>query len=152
MKIFLDTNVVLGYMMERDGFDAIMTLISQLSSQWDRFYVSSLSISTIAYVMRKQYTLEERKSRIRSLIKECNVLPVNDAQVMASFENESPDYEDSLQIACAEFGRCDVIITRNLKHFCKYTAIPSLTPAEFLTAATSKQIGPFDGLSGEISA
>ena len=46
--------------------------------------------------------------------------------------HSSPDFEDSLQIMCAEEKLCDVIVTDNAGHFRDFTDIPVLTPADFL--------------------
>ena len=43
------------------------------------------------------------------------------------------DIEDCLQILCAEYEKCDVILTRNVKDFKDNTLIPVLSPDEFLS-------------------
>ena len=42
------------------------------------------------------------------------------------------DIEDCLQILCAEYERCDLILTRNVEDYRGNTLIPVLTPEQFL--------------------
>ena len=60
---------------------------------------------------------------------------MGDQQVYNALRLAGPDFEDSLQIACAKAASCDVIVTRNLKHY-KDVPIPVFTPEDFLNAVT----------------
>lgn len=56
MKVFLDTNVVLDYLLEREGFlsDAERLFESAYSAHI-QLCISSLSVANIAYIARKEY-------------------------------------------------------------------------------------------------
>ena len=70
---------------------------------------------------------------LKSLMGIFNVLPMNDMQIYVAVRNgSSPDFEDNLQIMCAEYGGCDLVITDNVSHFRDHTDIPVLSPDEFL--------------------
>lgn len=53
-----------------------------------------------------------------------------------ALKSDCPDFEDALQIYCADDGNCDVIVTRDKKHFDAYTDIPVYTPKEFIKKLT----------------
>ena len=65
------------------------------------------------------------------------ILPNNDMGVLHAVRSGHPDFEDAMQIACAEYELCDAIITRNKKHFEPYTDIPVYTPEELIAKISS---------------
>ena len=134
MKIFLDTNVILDYLQERDGFETILDILGMAVGRKEYcVYVSFLSIADSAYILRKTHDNERLKSAFKDLMGFCNVLPMNDMQLYEVLRSgTSPDFEDNLQIMCAEYGGCDLIITDNVSHFRGHTDIPVLSPEEFI--------------------
>ena len=134
MKIFLDTNILLDLVQDRAEAEDVRRIIAiSWENSWTRLYVSYLSVANIAYILRKG-GIEAIKSCLSSICKLCEVLPANYSQLMTAIRScDSPDFEDALQIMCAEEKGCDVIITSNISHFRPYTDIPVLYPAEFLS-------------------
>lgn len=130
-KVFFDTNVLLDVVLARDSEGHAEKAIS-ISRHSDeiRIYASYLSMANIAFILRKMGQ-EAVKEALSILMKWCNILPCTDMQMLDAMKSESPDFEDSLQIMCAEYKQCDLIVTRNKKHFINNTAIPVLTPEEF---------------------
>ena len=139
MKIFLDTNILLDLVLDRTGADAARQIVGiSKENAWTRLYVSYLSMANIAYVLRKR-PAEEVKDCLTRLYKLVDILPMNDMQLMTAIRScDCPDFEDALQIMCAEEKGCDVIITSNISHFRPYTDIPVLSPAEFLSCRTNE--------------
>lgn len=130
MKIFLDTNIIIDLAEERSGCQIISSAIMELSSPSTRFYISSLTMSNAAYILRRHLG-DSLHDRLLNIFNEFSVLPVGDMQVMGALKMNGPDFEDNLQIMCAEDKGCDLIITRNVKHFRPYTDIPVYSPEEF---------------------
>lgn len=132
-KIFLDTNVVLDVIQDRAAAPYVRAIFEYVQGQkWSSLYTSYLSIANSAYILRKR-PHDEVKLALKAFMKVCNILHMNDMQIIRAFECNSPDFEDCLQIQCAEFGECDVILTSNVEHFRGYTDIPVLTPEEFVS-------------------
>lgn len=133
-KIFLDTNVLLDYVLRRPGshhVDAIIELAS--GNKWMHLYVSYLSMANTAYIIRKRLP-EDIRECLAELSGWVDILPMNDMQFMTAVRDcKSPDFEDALQIMCAEEKECDLILTNNATHFKSYTEIPVMTPSEFLS-------------------
>lgn len=136
MKIFLDTSIALDYMQGRKEPEWIGCILTDVRKDGDnRIYVSCLTMANAAYILRKQYSRTELNILFRAFTSECNVLPMNDAQLYEALRcgNPSPDFEDGLQIMCAEYADCDVIVTHNVDHFRAYTDIPAITPEDFIS-------------------
>ena len=135
MRIFLDTNVILDWLLGREGAEASMGVFSYAQGKrYVREYTSLLSMANIAYICRRNYQPSEIRNVLRKVLKYLsNVLAMSDMVFYNALECKSPDFEDSLQIQCAEFECCDVIITRNVSHFKAYTPLPVMTPEEFLS-------------------
>jgi predicted nucleic acid-binding protein len=133
MKLFLDTNVLLDLVQDRAGVDDVRRIVGVgQEDEWTRLYVSFLSMANIAYVLRKK-PMAEIKDCLSKLHKFCVVLPMNDSQFTTAVRNcSSPDFEDSLQIMCAEENGCDLILTHNVPHFRDFTDLPVLSPSDFL--------------------
>ena len=135
MKIFLDTNVILDYFQNREGVGAVLDILDLVNVRKDcRIYVSYLSIADSAYILRKTHDNEKLKHTFKEFLQLCDVLPMNDMQIYEAVRSgTSPDFEDNLQIICAEYGGCDLIISHNLSHFRGHTDVPVLSPQEFVS-------------------
>ncbi|MBR5724471.1 MAG: PIN domain-containing protein [Bacteroidales bacterium] len=134
-KIFLDTNIILDlYIPEREGKSAARSLLDLRESFGNdiRLYLSFLSVADIAYVLRKYYDKARMKEIIRELLHFCDVLSMSDIFIFDALDSPCPDFEDALQISCAEIKECDFLLTSNLRHFQGNTWITVLTPAQFL--------------------
>ena len=134
-KIFLDTNVILDlYVPGREGKAAARALLDLKEVAGDdiRLYLSFLSVADIAYVLRKHYDKAQLKGILRSLFHFCDVLPMSDISILDALDASCPDFEDALQISCAELKECDFLLSSNLRHFQEHTWMTVLTPAQFL--------------------
>ncbi len=135
-KIFLDTNVILDlYIPGREGKAAAQSLLDLKESAGDdiRLYISFLSVANIAYVLRKHFGKEQLKELIRELLHFCDVLSMSDISIFEALDASCPDFEDALQITCAEIKECDFLLSSNLRHFQGNTWMTVLTPAQFLS-------------------
>ena len=93
--------------------------------------VSSLSFTTIYYVLKKGLTRDELLSLINDLQSIVSILPV-DARVIANAaKSEFKDFEDAVQYFTALSASSDYIITRNIKDY-THSAIKAVTPQTFL--------------------
>lgn len=140
MKIFLDTNILLDVIQDRQGApDALKIIEISRNDNNVRLYTSYLSMANIAFVLRHRLP-EERNEALREMCKFCNVLPCTDMQLYQSLKNsDCPDFEDNLQIMCAEAERCDLILTNNPKHLRGYTELPVLSSKDFMEHCRQKQ-------------
>lgn len=130
MKILLDTNVVLDFLLQRETFvkDAreIMLLVSEEKVQG---FLCPTTITTIYYIMRKSFSENECLKAIKELLGFFEVTKVDKNTLLQSIKNSSGDFEDSVVYTSAT--NIDIIITRDKKGFRKCTK-KVLTPKEFV--------------------
>ena len=132
MRVFLDTNVILDTIVPgRPCEVASKTVVNLGTTTPIRFSVSALSIANVAYTARKMYSKNGIRKMVDNLRYTWRVLELSDFQIYSALKSDCPDFEDAMQIACAE-DDSDVIVTNNVKHFNGYTALEVLTPQEFL--------------------
>ena len=131
-RIFLDTNIVIDYLANRQPFaeDAYQIFIQSEMPDIE-LCISALSFTTIYYVLRKEcghQQLLELLEKLRSLV---IVLPTGNDVIKKALESKFSDFEDAVQYYTAIAGASDSIITRNVKDY-TLSQIEVLTPAQFL--------------------
>lgn len=132
MNAFLDTNVVLDVLAEREPFYNDSAAVWTLAEQGRiRGLVSVLSFSNVYYIVRR---LRDRRAANRSmrLLRDTFTPIACDAQVLGqAVDAGMKDFEDAIQFFSAVHSQADCLITRNAGHFPRST-LPILSPAEFL--------------------
>lgn len=132
MRIFLDTNVVIDYIGEREPFyDSAATLFSLHQDRYVRLSLSALSVVNCAYILHKSLSTNETLERIKWLCDTFDITPIDKGIVIQAIKNVGSDFEDTVQYYSALSSRPDVIITRDKKGFAS-AEIPVMTPTEFL--------------------
>ncbi len=134
--LFVDTDVIIDFLVDRKPFSReaaiIFTLIEQKKLKGS---ASALTYSNLYYVLRKFESHKNVMSKLESLSRILNILKVDDIMIKNAITSGFPDFEDGIQYFCAmESKKIDVIITRNIKDF-KKSALPVMTPADFLNAS-----------------
>lgn len=132
MNVLIDTNVMLDFLAKREPyFNEANTIVKKCISGEIKGYVASHSIINTFYILRKDYTPEERRKMLMKFITIVPVVGIDSNKIITSLKNsEFNDFEDCLQDQCAIECKADYIITRNIKDF-KNSNIKALTPEEF---------------------
>ena len=133
MKVFIDTNVMIDFLGERESFFVEASEILSLADEGKiDVYCSSLSYSNAAYVLSRYYVKEDVVDKLSKFHQLCHTATVDDTVVSEALESGFADFEDALQYYSASLANVDVIVTRDTKHF-KNTHIPAITPSDFIT-------------------
>ncbi len=131
-KIFLDTNIIIDFLGEREGFyepaAKILTLADQKKIQ---IYTSPTSISNTFYLLSKFENTKIALEKIRKFIVLCSISIMDDEVVEKSINSDFRDFEDAMQYFSALASKCDLIITRNEKDF-KNALIPVMNGESYL--------------------
>ncbi|MBU3813123.1 MAG: PIN domain-containing protein [Candidatus Bacteroides intestinipullorum] len=135
-KLFLDTNVILDFILEREGADDATDILQLAEDKQIELAVSFLIMANTAYVVRKGHTQGELYGILSDLSDMLEILPMDQTQFTNALARPANDFEDVLQYECAKACGCEAIITRNRKHF-SFAELPVLTPAEFLQQTQS---------------
>ena len=131
-RIFLDTNIVLDFLIREEYKPQIRELISH-SEDFD-LYISYLTVANAAYIMRK-YSKVELRSNLELILELFEIIPNDKQQLLEAIKTDSPDFEDMLQYQSAKSVKCDVILTRNSKDF-PFSDIPVMDVSSFLKILT----------------
>ena len=130
-KVFLDTNILIDFVDNRDNRVYAETIIELGKTGFIQLYAAYLSFANMGYILRKR-TQEERYRMIREARKIVTVLPCDDRQLDDALVTPVKDYEDMLQYQCAKAAGCDVIVTNNKRDFQEFCQLPFFTAEEFL--------------------
>ena len=119
MKILIDTNVILDWIMIRKPNAAnAKKIMEQCLFGTIQGYITSHTITDIFYILRKDFSVEKRKQLLELLCEGLKVIPENSETILCTLRHkEWKDIEDGLQMQCAKEVNVDYIVTQNLKDF-----------------------------------
>lgn len=133
MKVFLDTNIVIDYLSNREPFgDKARRIFLLVEEQDVELCVAALSFTTIYYVLRKQCRHGELLDLLEKLCFVVSVVSTDNNIIANAIKSEFTDFEDAVQYYTALSAEVDYIVTRNTKDYV-VSEIPVFTPDEFLS-------------------
>ncbi len=136
-KLFLDTNVVVDLLGEREPFyDAIAKIVTLADKGKIQLIVSAFTYPTVYYLLSRFEDKELVKEKIRKFKVIAGTSDLTDKIINKGLSSRFNDFEDSLQYYCAVETDCNVLITRNGKDF-KADEISVLTPDEYVNSLKS---------------
>ena len=131
-KVFVDSDILLDLFLKREPFFIYSrSLLSDDIKEQVEFYTSSLIIANFYYVISKDINKVAAINSVKSLMNIVNVLSFDDRHINSAIEGQHIDFEDRIQYYIARQDNCELIISRNIKHYKKFD-IPVLTAEEFL--------------------
>jgi predicted nucleic acid-binding protein len=138
-KIFLDTNIVLDLLGEREPFyKPTAKLFTLADKHLIKLFVSGLSFVNIHYILSKSYGTINTQIKLRQLKALVEVVALDDFIISQSLNTTMQDFEDATQYFCALQADCSVLLTRNAKDF-RNSQIPIMNVDEYLQ--TIKNLG-----------
>lgn len=117
-RLFLDTNVVLDYLLQREPFAALAQQlfaagqIGRVSLQ-----VSALTVATTHYLGRKPLGNQGILLALRALARQVTIVDTGTITILSALEEDTPDFEDTVQLYAALVAGADAIVTRDPKGF-----------------------------------
>jgi predicted nucleic acid-binding protein len=139
MRVLLDTNVVLDVLLNREPMvDDAQALWLAADNGQVTAYLSAASLTDIYYVARRLAGVLRARHAIKLCLDAFEVLAVDRAALERAQQLTGPDFEDNVQIACAEAAGLDAIVTRDTAGYADST-VAVLSPREcrVLLAASS---------------
>lgn len=132
-NVFIDTDVIIDFLIERKPFSVEAALLFTLIDQKKiRGYVSAITICNLYYVLRKAGSHKKILKSLRDLSDLIDILKIDNAIIRSALSSDFKDFEDSVQYFSArEYLKMDCIITRNVKDF-RGSELPVMTPQAFL--------------------
>lgn len=114
-KVFLDTNILLDYILERGANSVIAEdIINDCVRGEIECCVAPHSLTNIFYILRKTHSVDERKFIIKNILALCDVQSMDKRLIERAIDDERfDDLENALQMACAEQWGASRIMTRD---------------------------------------
>jgi predicted nucleic acid-binding protein len=133
MRVLLDTDVVLDYLLEREPFaESAVALFELIAQEACDGYVAAVTPVNVFYLARKDRGMDKARQAVTELLTAMDVCPVDQSTLGTALALPFSDYEDAVQHACATAAGLDAIITRNLDDY-KNATLPIFSPTDFLT-------------------
>ena len=120
MTLFLDTNILIDFLLERQPFyPASAMIVSYAVEGKIRLGVSSLSVVTANYICVERCKMPtDIYRRKMDFLRNCiEVCPVTSENIYSSYDARWKDFEDGVQYAVAKDYHADYIVTRNARDF-----------------------------------
>jgi predicted nucleic acid-binding protein len=133
--IFMDTNVVIDFLANRQPFSAdAARLFNSAINNNVTIYISAVSYNNIYYILRQSLSSNATIKLLTELASMAEITDVTDRIIRQSLKTDFKDYEDAIQYYCAlSIPQIDFIVTRNIKDY-KQSTLSVLTPAEAIVS------------------
>ena len=141
MRVLIDTNIFLDYVLERHPFHAdAEAIILHLADEDFEGFVSAITPVNVYYFGRKLKERDHARKEVRRLIRMLEIARTDKEILQDAFTLDFKDYEDAVQCASAMAEGLDGIVTRNVRDF-KNSPIPVYSPAKFLEILQDQPAG-----------
>ena len=132
MKVFVDTNILLDLLCEREPFvqNARMLFAYGYAGRMS-LVLSSLSLVNAVYISKK-YGYIDTRERLADITEFVRVVDLHEDVVRETLACDWKDYEDAVQHMSAIKEKVDCIVTRNKKDFMQ-SIIPVYTIDELMS-------------------
>ena len=132
-SIFIDTDIVLDFLLNREPFSSYASIIFSLGEEKKiKVYISPLTISNCYYILRKIASHAKVIKNLQKLLLISNITSISRQDVALALNSNFKDLEDALQhYSAISHAKIDVILTRNVKDY-KNSELPVMTPETYL--------------------
>ena len=139
MRVLLDTNILLDFLLQRELFCRDANLLFQAIDEGKiAGYVTATTLTDIFYIARKHTgSIEKARQSISLIMTVMAICPVNRAVLESAFNSQNDDFEDAVQIFSAVAQGLDAILTRDQQGFSS-SPIPVLSIQSCLNQANEK--------------
>ena len=137
-KIFLDTDVVLDHLADRQPFAEYAHRLFALAETGElTVCISALSFSNLYYILRRLKGHHEAMAVLVKLKQLVRVAAVSEAEIQSALTSGFKDFEDAIQYSAAKSeDGVATIVTRNKVDYAR-SEIHVLSPDEFLATYKS---------------
>ena len=132
LRVLVDTNVVLDLLLQRDPW------YSQCQAFWQArdagrlvAYLPASVLTDIYYISRRIVGNDLAHQIVTRCIREFGLLALYRGILEAALALPGTDFEDNVQIACANAAHLDFIVTRNIADF-RQSPIQALEPPDLV--------------------
>jgi predicted nucleic acid-binding protein len=137
MRLFLDINVVLDVLADRDPWVThSAAVLSLLDADEVEGLIAAHSVTTLYYLTSKHLGHKRAVAALIELLEHLSVTPLNEDVLLRALSLGWADVEDAVQAISAQRGKADYLVTRNPSDF-EAASVPVLTPKQLLATLGS---------------
>ncbi|MDS3862026.1 PIN domain-containing protein [Thermosynechococcaceae cyanobacterium BACA0444] len=132
MRVLVDTNIILDFLLERAPFfiDA-EALFQEIASGEIISYATATTLTDIFYIARRHtQSIERARQVIEITLSAMEICPVDRSALELALTSTTLDFEDAVQIACASTQSLDAIVTRDA--YFSTSLVPVLSVSQVL--------------------
>ena len=130
LRVLVDTNVVLDQVLRREPwFTEVQPFWQARDAGLVTAYVPASVLTDIFYISRRQIGNVEARRAVARYLDEFGIVAVYRALLDSAMALPGADFEDNLQIVCAQATQMDLIVTRNTPDF-RDSPVPAIEPAD----------------------
>jgi len=111
VKIFLDTNILLDLLLEREKFEEAMIILNSVERGIHEAVILDITLVNVDYIAKKQKV--DAKEFLKLIVKNCKITSVSNDLSLEALILDNNDFEDSLQYVCAKNEACEQIVTND---------------------------------------
>jgi predicted nucleic acid-binding protein len=131
-RAFIDTDVILDFMIAREPFAMDAARIFTLSEKKKiSICTTGLVFSNAYYILRKLGPHKKVIEKLTQLSRLVDIVGLSKVAVNRALESEFGDFEDALQHYAALSENVKIIITRNTKDY-KHSELAVMSPDQYL--------------------
>lgn len=131
MRVLLDTNVVLDFILKRTPFNIEAKEIFVRAARKEiEIFVSPITPINAFYTTRKEKGKDVAFPAIEGLLKIVKITRTDETVLQNALSLNFNDYEDAVQHECAVAENLDAIVTRNAKDY-KNSSVKTYSPRNF---------------------
>lgn len=131
-KVFIDTDVILDFMIAREPFALDAARIFSLAEKKKiSICTTGLVFSNAYYILRKLGTHKKVIEKLSQMAQLIDIIGLPKVAVIHALGSEFNDFEDALQHYAALAEDVKIIVTRNTKDY-KHSQLAVLSPDQYL--------------------
>ncbi len=136
MKLFVDTNVVLDVLAQREPwFNDSARLLAHIERGGATGHIAAHTLTTLHYLLARHLGQQKAAAVLIDLTTLLRIEPVDHLVLQQALALGWRDFEDAVQAVTAAQCQADYLVTRNPRDF-KQSLVPIITPSEFLALRT----------------
>lgn len=141
MKIFLDSDILLDVVLDRNDGEQVAKALSRAQSLGVELCTSAIVMVNVHYVARKSANQQKVFQLIGDWLHVLSIAPTTTQELQHALSYGMDDWEDAVQLATAKASGCTHLVTRNVKDFTHSTQVKIVSPIILWSILNSKAVG-----------
>lgn len=117
MKIFIDTNVFLDFLLKREDFDKALLLFNAVEKKLFDAVIADITVLNIDYIAKKQ--VADVRDFLTLVNNNFQIVGSTNAQFAKALLIKNDDLEDNVQYILAKETQCEIIVTNDKTFYSK---------------------------------